>query len=143
MTGIVSICAAVLAVSPSELRAQCTAGFGTRTGYTGDLGYPSGVSAADFNADGVPDLAVAAGDLKVLLANGDGTFQTAAVYGSLSSNWDSVAVGDFNGDGKPDAAVAWSSDSAGAVTVFLNSGSGTLLTPNVYTAAPYPRSIAV
>ncbi len=72
------------------------------------VNYPTGsqplsVTVSDFNADGIPDLAVAnhaAATVSVLLGVGDGTFLAAAPYNSLSPN--SVAVGDFNGDGRPD-----------------------------------------
>src|SRR5262249_8558076 len=71
---------------------------------------PISVAVGDFNGDGNPDLAVAGGTgaasgVRVLLGNGDGSFQAAQTYaaGILPQ---SVAVGDFNGDGNPDLAVA-------------------------------------
>src|SRR5260370_11563408 len=59
---------------------------------------PASVAVGDFNADGVPDLAVANGgsnDVSVLLSNGDGTFQAPRNF-AAGSNPSSVAVGDFN-----------------------------------------------
>src|SRR5439155_17138060 len=56
------------------------------------------VVVADFNGDGIPDLAVLAG---VLLGNGDGTFQPLRPF-AAGNGPNFLAVGDFNGDGKLD-----------------------------------------
>jgi sugar lactone lactonase YvrE len=70
----------------------------------------SSVKVADFNSDGIPDLAVvneSGGNVTILLGNGDGTFTQAANSPVGVGNYPfSVAVGDFNGDGVPDLAVA-------------------------------------
>jgi hypothetical protein len=76
------------------------------------------VTVADFNLDGIPDLAVTSSSREnILLGNGDGTFQapqaTLAPYASFA------AVGDFNGDGYPDLA-ATDDVNAGQVTILLN-----------------------
>jgi hypothetical protein len=73
---------------------------------------PSSVVAADFNGDGLPDLAIAnsaSGSVSVLVnatAPGGGTpsFATQATF-SVGSNPYAVTVGDFNADGRPDLAV--------------------------------------
>jgi hypothetical protein len=66
---------------------------------------PQSLAVGDFNGDGLLDLAVAgAGGTRVLLGNGDGTFQTTTV-GYATGSSIGVAVGDFNGDGLPDLAV--------------------------------------
>jgi len=78
---------------------------------------------ADFNGDGIPDLAVAnLASMTILLGNGDGTFNAAP---SLPASG-SVAVADFNGDGIPDLWIS------GAV--FLGNGDGTFTIP----AGPLP-----
>jgi hypothetical protein len=78
-----------------------------------------GVVVADFNGDGIPDPAVLfLGGVRVLLGNGDGSFQTTAI--SYVTGPDQLAVGDFNGDGLPDLAV--SSDGFNQVSVLLNDG---------------------
>ncbi len=97
------------------------------------LGQPStAIDAADFNADGNLDLAIAnqiSGQSPVALGYGNGAFNAA---GDLYSGGFSAAaaVGDFNADGKLDVAVASgsvhaSSSQGSGVTVSLGNGDGT------------------
>jgi hypothetical protein len=87
---------------------------------------PEDVTVADFNGDGKLDLAVCnilAGELSIMLGNGDGTFGNPTTYSSGSGADPQYAVvGDFNGDGKPDLAI--SNDNA-TVAVMLGNGDGT------------------
>jgi hypothetical protein len=77
---------------------------------------PYSIAVADFNGDGVPDIAVAnyaSDDISILLGQGDGTFGPLVnffsginpVYYEPLSPF-SLAVGDFNGDGKPDLVLS-------------------------------------
>src|SRR5262249_40892680 len=66
------------------------------------------VAIADFNGDGIPDLAVAnadSNDVSILFGRGDGTYRDAIrlVTGDLPQ---ALLVGDFNGDGSTDLAIA-------------------------------------
>jgi hypothetical protein len=90
--------------------------FGPAIRITGGLQATS-LILADFNNDGIPDLA-ATGDngVGILLGHGDGTFDTMLHYGAVGLPW-AVAAGDFNGDGFTDLAVA---GSHGGIAVLLN-----------------------
>ncbi len=74
--------------------------------YSNDNFFPQAVALADFNGDGISDIAVAteyagyAGAF-ILIGNGDGTFQAPIGLSGFSASL-FLAVADFNGDGKPD-----------------------------------------
>ena len=83
------------------------------------------VVVGDFNADGIPDLAVIDRDnsaVDILLGNGDGSFAGEATEPSISGVPNYIATGDFNGDGKTDLAVT---ESAGTIAILLGNGDGT------------------
>lgn len=82
----------------------------------------AGPVAADFNNDGIPDLAVAGGGVAVLIGNGDGTFQAATSWATgVAASW--LVTGDFNGDGNADLAMGGTY--SGDITVLLGNGDGT------------------
>src|SRR5262249_40426254 len=86
---------------------------------------PRSVVVVDVNGDGKLDLAAAnyqSSTVSLLLANGNGTFQTQQTF-ATGSFPKATAAGDVNGDGKPDLAVAGSVD--GTVGVLLGNGNGT------------------
>ncbi len=84
------------------------------------------VVVADFNGDGILDLAIAEYfGTRVLLGNGDGSFQVPS-FGYVTGRSTAVAVGDFNGDGPPDLAVA---NLFGGVFILPNDGASTSPTP--------------
>jgi hypothetical protein len=109
--------------------------------YQPAVNYPNAASggvgnivAADFNGDGIPDIAVASAypnGIFLFLGNGDGTFQpSVAVPVSYGANY--IAAGDFNGDGKADLAVL---TLLGGV-VLLGKGDGTFQTGASLTLDP-------
>jgi hypothetical protein len=89
---------------------------------------------ADFNNDGIPDLAFAATD--VSLGNGDGTFQK----GIGSGGGISLAVGDFNHDGNLDSVSV--SESEQSLSVALGNGNGTFGLATNYNADARPDFVA-
>ncbi len=91
------------------------------------------VVAADFNGDGIPDLAVTFGtSMAIFLGNGDGTFTLKAtqIFGQASSISNAIAVADFNQDGILDLAMA--SGYGDSLTILLGNGDGTF----TYSARP-------
>src|SRR5207245_11812489 len=84
-------------------------------------------------------------DRRVLLGNGDGTFQAAQSFAAGTSPY-SLAVGDLNGDGRPDLAVAnygsyptWE----GTVSVLLGIGDGTFQAAQSFAAGTNPYFLAM
>jgi hypothetical protein len=83
---------------------------------------PKGIASADFNRDGVADIAVtnsASGSVSILLGRGDGSLGTASTV-AVATSPSEVVSADFNGDGIADLAVA-----ASSVTILLGNGDGT------------------
>jgi uncharacterized protein (TIGR03437 family) len=117
--------------------------------YTGAIPYSvgpttTGVVAADFNGDGVLDLAVpylgngAPGGVGILINKGDGTFNPAVSYMAGASPI-SVAALDFNHDGILDLAVA--DNGSSSVYVLLGNGNGTFKPAVAYPAGLNSLSI--
>jgi uncharacterized repeat protein (TIGR01451 family) len=96
------------------------------------------LTAADFNSDGKPDLAVFAGNgVNILLGNGDGTLQPATIVavqdiGSIHPHVSAFQVGDLNNDGKMDLVTRSAGSSCSGdncvgtakISRFLGSGIG-------------------
>ncbi len=104
----------------------------------------SAIVVADFNGDGKLDIAVTdagANAVRILLGNGDGTFQSPITI-SVGSNPQAIAVGDFNNDGKLDLAIANNGDDT--VTLLLGNGDGTFTeaSSSPYTVGKGPIAIA-
>jgi hypothetical protein len=90
---------------------------------TGLSGLASGMAAADFNGDGLMDLAVAdTGNMQIVvfIGNGDGTFQPGVSYGTFNPCSGMVAA-DFTGDGSVDLVTS----SGSYILLFSNLGNGT------------------
>lgn len=80
------------------------------------------IVAADLNGDQKLDLVVATNvSVRVLLGNGNGTFQSSAVYPPLSPPPASVRLLDLNGNGEKDIALVGGL----AVNLLLSNGDGT------------------
>jgi hypothetical protein len=95
---------------------------------------PFGLTTADVNGDGNPDLIVGnIGAVDVLLGKGDGTFQAPATYlpgGSV------VLVGDFNGDGTLDILT-------GTFWILWGKGNGTFRGDLIFNPGITATSIVV
>lgn len=82
---------------------------------------PYSVAVADFNLDGVPDVATAnfrTSNVSVLLGIGNGRFEAPINAGTTGIVTYGVTAADFNADGKPDFATA--NPNSNNVTVKLN-----------------------
>jgi len=112
---------------------------------------PASIVAADFNADGIVDLAVANsyqfqtnppfkdGSISVLLGVGDGSFGPPSFF-SAGGDPIFLITADFNGDGKPDLAAA--NFGGTALSVSLGNGDGTFQGATFVTVGHQPFSIA-
>jgi hypothetical protein len=115
------------------------------------------VAEGDLNRDGNLDLVVANlcqtnscnqgnnGTIRVLLGNGDGTFEAAHDYPTGGFGSSSVAVGDFNGDGNPDVVVTNQCSTSdckdgGSFSILLGNGDGTLQAAQSYSSGAYMTS---
>jgi hypothetical protein len=101
---------------------------------------PVALVTADFNKDGLTDLAAlssptlrpspflppAPGSIWILMGLGDGAFQSLPAV-SVGSNASSLGVGDFNTDGVADFAVA----DGNGVSVLIGQGGGAFQSPSV------------
>jgi uncharacterized protein (TIGR03437 family) len=96
--------------------------------------------AADFNGDGIPDIATAT---SILFGKGNGAFATPTPLplgaGGTTISPLFIAEGDVNGDGKPDLVVT---DQSGFIYVLLNNGNGTFASP-VGTSSSSPGAAAI
>lgn len=118
------------ATSGGSFRASVPYATGSRPG-----GGPNGVAIADFDRDGIPDIAVAATQsnrIDLLRGAGNGTFLAPASFATLAGPF-AVAVGDVNRDGKLDLAVA--NASTYSTSVLLGNGDATFQ-PAVHYASP-------
>jgi hypothetical protein len=81
---------------------------------------PRGVAVADFDGDGIADLAVVNHDsqsVSVLLAPGKSLHEPLTVYAGAAGPLALVAA-DFDDDGRPDLAIA--NEISDTVNIFLN-----------------------
>jgi hypothetical protein len=106
------------------------------------------LAAADFDGDGIQDLAVTdngnvnGGPGKVLLMLGhrDGTFD-APVAAPAGLGPYAIDVGDFNRDGKLDAVVADYATGGDSISVLLGKGNGTFRPRVSYATGAFPQHV--
>ncbi len=95
---------------------------------------PISLVVGDFNGDGKVDLLMGnyasqsggGQGLRLLLGNGDGTFQAPVNFDPALSNVLDVVAGDFNGDGKLDLAET---ELGGITSLLFGNGDGTFQAP--------------
>jgi hypothetical protein len=126
-------------VAHFEVVKAFTAAFG-KLDYATDL-TPADVATADFNGDGIADLAVATGNntVSILLGVGDGTFPTHVEY-PVPGHPSAIVVGDFNGDGKMDIATVDPYQSE--ISILLGNGDGTFQGHKEYLTGNQPVALA-
>ncbi|MEG4329883.1 DUF4347 domain-containing protein, partial [Microcoleus sp. herbarium5] len=109
--------------SVSILLGNGAGSFGAATNFNvGSI--PAGVVVGNFNADSLPDLAVAnslSNNVSILLGNGTGGFGAATNFGAGQGS-NSIATGDFNGDTYLDLATV--NGSSNSVSILLGNGTG-------------------
>lgn len=101
-----------------------------------------GITTADLNRDGLPDLIVGSyvyrlggGSVTVWINSGSRNFAAPVSYQSLRQSG-FPSVGDLNDDGAPDVTVVSNPD--GGIAYFLNDGLGGLGTANYMFRLPVP-----
>ena len=110
---------------------------------------PLNLAVADFNLDGLQDVARAMGDgsfglMEIANGNGDGTFQAPVRYlvppnqSSLGGIF--ITASDFNGDSKPDVALLVGGASAALYVPINTTGGGTA--PPTPTPLPAPTLLS-
>ncbi len=102
---------------------------------------PGGLAIADFNRDGLPDVAVAdARQGRIVTLAGSGTGDLAPPVGwPVGGSPRSVAAGDLDGNTTSDLVVA---DASGQVAILLGSGDGGFLYATQLAAGEMPVAIA-
>lgn len=102
----------------------------------------TGLALADFNEDGLPDLAVSfqnANAVGISLTNGSAGSSPVLYPAGLATS--AVAVGDFNRDGHADVVATNADD--GFISIFDGRGDGTLAPQRPYPAGANARAVGV
>ncbi len=107
---------------------------------------PESIVAADFNGDGVLDIATAnlgGNNLTVLLGNGSGGFTQGPGSPFNLGTLVAVALGDFNGDGISDLAAVNIANGHVAILLGTSSGGFNSAPGSPFAVPPNPNSVAV
>ncbi|MDP1663008.1 MAG: VCBS repeat-containing protein, partial [Phycisphaerales bacterium] len=107
---------------------------------------PRGCAVADFNHDGIADIAVvyngggpANTKLAIIISNGNGSFQAPVLYATASQPFD-VKIADFNHDNNPDIAVVCG---CGSISVHLGNANGTFQPYTSHAAGSNASGLAI
>ena len=103
---------------------------------------PQALAKADFNGDGMLDLAVVnngSNNVAILPKTGPDSFGIATTF-PVNSSPTSVVAGDLNGDGAIDLAVA--NSSSANISVLLGTGTGSFGAATSYAAGTTPFCVA-
>lgn len=136
---ILSLSLLTAAISFSAVRVSAQSATFARTDYA-LLG--NNHTVADFNGDGIPDLAgTAANNAAILLGNGNGTFGAKVQYPAGGFTQD-LATGDFNGDGKLDLVVTIN-EAQISLSLLTGNGDGSFNAPVTFANTTHLDSPAV
>jgi Bacterial Ig-like domain (group 3)/FG-GAP-like repeat len=114
--------------------------FQPKVNYDGcNVGVALQILLADFNRDGITDVALACSDgsnggLVIIFGKGDGSFQSPVAYSTGDAA--GIAIGDFNNDGLLDIAVTDGAQQK--VTFFLGDGKGNFSPEKTTLSTPSP-----
>ncbi len=102
---------------------------------------PQGITTADFNSDGHPDLAVtnqSGNTVSIFLGKGDGTFSTGTTF-STGNEPTGICTADFGSNAFPGLAVTNQTDNT--VSILLGNGDGTFQAQVTYPTGNQPVAI--